>query len=65
MKKALTFPPGPYVTVRVTVELHDGRTFDLTGLSADEGVALLQTAGVRLPDIKNTWHVIRSATTAN
>jgi hypothetical protein len=46
--------------VRVTVELKDGRTVDITDRPPDEAVALLRAKGVRLGDIRNTWHVVRS-----
>lgn len=43
---------------RVTCDLHDGRVFDLTGLSAEEAVARLRAAGVRTEDIARTTHAL-------
>ena len=43
----------------IVVVVRDGRVLDLTGLEPAAGVAMLRAAGVDLPDIEATVHIVR------
>jgi len=45
--------------VSVTVELRDGRRFDLTHVPPDEAVAYLIASGIQPQDILRTVHIVR------
>lgn len=43
---------------RVEVHLLDGRVFDVSGLTADEALALLDREGATLDDVASTRHYV-------
>jgi len=47
--------------MRTIVELKDGRTIDISDLSAADAVATLKRAGVTTDQIKHTTHYIPRA----